>query len=71
MRDNFREKVCFRTDLDRQHVLPFCKPKDIEKHIHDVVEHLETPVGGVIACGEKAPDIPLENIRIIYETFLN
>jgi len=71
VRDNFRGKVCFRTDLDRQHVLPFGKPKEIEKHIHDVFEHLGTPDGGVIACGEIGPDIPLENIRTMYQAFLN
>ena len=71
IRDNFRGKICFRTDLDRQHALPFGKPDEIEKHIHEVFDHLGTPDGGIIACGEIGPDIPLENIRAMYNAFLN
>ena len=70
VKKNFRGKVCFRTDLDRQHVLPFGTPKEVEMHIHEVFEHLGTPDGGIIACGEIGPDIPLENIRAMYKTFL-
>jgi len=25
--------------------------------------------GGIIACGEVGPDVPLENIRAMYEAF--
>ncbi len=71
IRDNFRGKICFRTDLDRQHALPFGKPDEIEKHIHEVFDHLGTPDGGIIACGEIGPDIPLVNIRAMYNAFLN
>ena len=27
------------------------------------------PKGGVVACGEVGPDVPLENIRAMYEAF--
>ena len=27
------------------------------------------PVSGIIACGEVGPDVPLENIRAMYEAF--
>jgi hypothetical protein len=28
-----------------------------------------TPEGGIIACGEVGPDVPLENIVAMYEAF--
>ena len=28
------------------------------------------PKGGIIACGEIGPDVPIENIRAMYEAFL-
>ncbi|NOX89064.1 MAG: hypothetical protein GXO77_08560 [Calditrichaeota bacterium] len=65
----FAGKVCFRTDLDRQYVMPFGSPEEVRKHILYVFDQLGTPDGGIIACGEISPDIPLENIRMMYKTF--
>ncbi|HTO21805.1 MAG TPA: uroporphyrinogen decarboxylase family protein [Spirochaetia bacterium] len=61
--------VCFRTDLDRQKIVPFGTPEQVRRHVVNVFEHLGTPAGGVIACGEIGPDTPLENIRAMYEAF--
>jgi uroporphyrinogen decarboxylase len=71
LKKNFAGKVCFRTDLDRQRVMPFGSPQEVKDHIHDVFEHLGTKDGGIIACGEISPDTPLENIRVMYKTFQN
>jgi uroporphyrinogen decarboxylase len=70
LKKEFAGKVCFRTDLDRQKIMPFGTPAEVKAHIHDLVDHLGTPEGGIIACGEIGPDIPLENIRVMYETFM-
>ena len=71
LKRNFAGKICFRTDLDRQRILPFGSPQEVRAHILDLFEHLGTKRGGIIACGEIGPDIPLENIKIMYDTFMN
>jgi uroporphyrinogen decarboxylase len=63
-------KLCFRTDLDRQQVMPYGTPEQVRAHIRNVFDHLGTPHGGILACGEIGPDTPLENIRAMYETFM-
>jgi len=37
--------------------------------VQHVFEACGTPQGGIIACGEVGPDVPLENIRAMYEAF--
>ncbi len=71
IRNNFAGKICFRTDLDRQNVMPFGTPQQVRKHIDEVFEHVGTAKGGIIACGEIGPDIPIENIRAMYDVFMN
>ncbi len=71
LKKNFAGKVCFRTDLDRQRIIPFGAPQEVKNHILELFEHLGTKRGGIIACGEIGPDTPLENIRVMYETFMN
>lgn len=66
---NVRGKVAFRTDIDRQHVLPLGSPAQVKEEVHCTFEACSTPTGGLIACGEIAPEVPLENIRAMYEAF--
>lgn len=66
---NVRGKVAFRTDIDRQHLLPFGSPSQVKEEVHRVFEACGTPEGGIVACGEIGPDVPLENIRAMYEAF--
>ncbi len=69
LKKRFAGTVCFRTDLDRQRIVPFGTPQDVKKHVVDVFQHLGTRKGGIIACGEIGPEIPLENVRAMYEAF--
>ena len=66
----FAGELCFRTDIDRQHVLPFGRPEDVKRHVHEVFEALGTPRGGIVACGELSYDVPLANIEAMYEAFV-
>ena len=66
---NLRGKIAFRTDIDRQFVLPFGSPAQVKEEVQRVFEACGTPDGGIVACGEIAPDVPLENIRALYEAF--
>lgn len=63
-------KICFRTDIDRQHVLPFVSPAEVKRYVRNLFETIGTPDGGIIACGEVIEDVPLENIAAMYEAFL-
>ncbi|HZT32591.1 MAG TPA: uroporphyrinogen decarboxylase family protein [Bryobacteraceae bacterium] len=63
-------KICFRTDIDRQHVLPFVSPGEVRRYIFELFETLGTPEGGIIACGEVIEDVPLANIEAMYQAFL-
>ncbi|MCY3020397.1 MAG: hypothetical protein NTW87_15365 [Planctomycetota bacterium] len=57
-------KVCVDLDLDRQ-LFPFCKPKDIDRHVRDAVEALGSPAGGLCLKAEIGPDVPLPTIDAI------
>ena len=67
--ENLRGRVAFRTDIDRQHVMPFGSPSEVKEEVHRTFEACGTPDGGVIACGEVGPDAPLQNILAMYEAF--
>jgi uroporphyrinogen-III decarboxylase len=66
---NLRGAVAFRTDIDRQRVLPFGAPDEVKAEVHRTFAACGSPQGGIIACGEIGPDVPLENIRAMYEAF--
>ena len=63
-------RVCFRTDLDRQKVIPFASPSEVKEFIHRLFDTLGTAEGGIVACGEISEDVPLENIRAMYKAFV-
>lgn len=62
--------VCFRTDLDRQKIMPYASPGKVKEHIFEIFDALGTSDGGIIACGEISEDVPLKNIRAMYEAFM-
>jgi uroporphyrinogen decarboxylase len=62
--------VCFRTDIDRQHVLPYVSPGEVKAYINQLFHDLGTREGGIVACGEISEDVPLNNIRAMYQAFL-
>jgi uroporphyrinogen decarboxylase len=67
--ENLRGEVVFRTDIDRQQILPFGSPGQVKEEVHRTFEACGTSAGGIVACGEIGPDVPLENIRAMYAAF--
>jgi uroporphyrinogen decarboxylase len=67
--ENARGRIAFRTDIDRQQVLPFGSPAEVRELVHRVFEACGTVEGGIIACGEVGPEVPIANVRAMYETF--
>jgi uroporphyrinogen decarboxylase len=66
---NVRGKVAIRTDIDRQKVMARGTPAQVKEEVHRTFEACGTPDGGLIACGEVMHDVPLENVRAMYEAF--
>lgn len=62
-------KVCVDLDIDRQHLLPFGKPKEIEEYIEYVIRELGSRKGGLMLKAEIGPDVPLENVEAICNAF--
>lgn len=63
-------RICFRTDLDRQKIMPYASPIRVKEHVFEVFEVLGASDGGIVAGGEISEDVPLENIRAMYEAFM-
>jgi len=65
----FGGKTAFRSDLDRQHILPHGTRDQIRAHVKEVFEALGSYDGGLIGHGEIAIDVPLENARAMFEAW--
>jgi len=67
--ERFGGKICFRSDLDRQRILPFAAPREVENHVKKVIETFGGFDGGLIGCGEISQAEPMSNIVAMYEAF--
>ena len=65
----FGGKIAFRSDLDRQHILPHGTRDQIRAHVKEVFEALGSYNGGLIGHGEIAVDVPVENARAMLEAW--
>ncbi|MEI6385448.1 MAG: uroporphyrinogen decarboxylase family protein [Spirochaetota bacterium] len=66
----FKGRICFRTDLDRQKTMTYGSPAEVRRHVDEVFHALGSERGGIIACGEIGRDTPLDNIKAMYEAFM-
>ena len=64
----FKGKVCFATDIDRQHLLPFGSPEEIRNHIRALIRTLSLRSGGMIGEAEIGPGVPAHNAEVAYRT---
>ena len=57
--------VCIDLDIDRQRIIPWGTPKQIDEHVRTCIETLGSQQGGLmLVCGVYAPT-PLENIEAL------
>ena len=49
--------------------MPFGSISEVKEEVHRTFEACGSSKGGIVACGEVGPDVPLENIRAMYEAF--
>jgi len=66
----FKGKICFFGGIDVQYLLPKGNPHEVREGIVKAIKTLASKEGGFIAAPANAmvPDIPLENIKAMYET---
>jgi hypothetical protein len=57
-------KVCVDLDLDRQ-LFPFASPSQLDEHVHQAVEQLGAPEGGLWLKAEVDHGVSLENIAAL------
>jgi len=55
-------KACIQLDIDRQTVIPFGTPKDIDDLIREEIEKLGSPQGGLMLVCGLYPPTPPENV---------
>jgi hypothetical protein len=66
---DFKGRITFWGEVDRQHLLPFGTPEEIKAAVGRVRSLLDDGSGGVIAqCEWGIPD-PAENVRAVYEAW--
>ena len=61
-------KICFRADLDRQHVLPWGTPAEVEAHVRRVFAAFGGNAGGWVGYGQVGTDVPLANAEAMLST---
>jgi uroporphyrinogen decarboxylase len=66
----YKGKVTFWGEIDRQFTLPFGTPEDVRANVKRVRQALDTGKGGVMAHCEWGKYDPIENIRAVYQSWL-
>jgi len=64
-------RLCILADIDRQHVIPFGKPAEIEVSVRNVYDIFGSSGGGLIWRGEIGAGVPLENVEALLKAFYN
>ena len=67
IKENLKDKVCIELDIDRQKVIPFGTPKEIEEVIAHEVKTLGSPQGGLMMIHGWYPGVPLENAKALMD----
>jgi uroporphyrinogen decarboxylase len=63
-------KITFWGEIDRQHILPFGTPDEVRAAVRRVRAALDDGSGGVIAQCEWGKDNPIENVRAVYQAWM-
>lgn len=67
--DICRGRLCIISDIDRQRLLPFGSPAEVRDYVQRVVDLFALPEGGLVAFSQIDADMPLENVRAMYEAW--
>ena len=64
---NLKGRVCIDLDIDRQSVVCFGSPNEIDAHVRNAVTRLGSRQGGLMLTHGLHPGIPLENIKALMD----
>lgn len=64
---HLKGRVAIDLDVDRQNITHSGSPREIDDLIHEEVEKLGSPKGGLSLCYQPWPPTPLENIRAVFD----
>ena len=64
---NLKGRICIDIDIDRQQITRFGTPEQIDNLIHQEVEKLGSPEGGLMMIYGLYPGVPLENVKAIMD----
>lgn len=62
-------RMCLMLHFDRQKLMPFGTPAEIDLAVKEAIDRYGDPAGGIILYGEIDNNFPLANIRALYEAF--
>jgi uroporphyrinogen decarboxylase len=62
---HIKGKACIRLDIDRQSILPYGTPKDVDDLIHEEMEKLGSPKGGLMFLCGLYPPTPVKNVEAL------
>ena len=60
-------KVALEVDVDRQRLLPFGSPREIDWYVKETIRRLGSRRGGLLFSAEVLHDVPLENIKALLD----
>ena len=66
----FKGRITFWGEIDRQRILPFGTPSDVETAVRRVRQAMDDGRGGLIAQCEWGKDNSIENVRKVYQSWL-
>ena len=66
----YRGRITFWGEIDRQHLLPFGSTEEVKEGVRRVRRALDDGAGGVIAQCEWGLDVPEDNVRAVFEAWL-
>ena len=65
----FKGQITFWGEIDRQNILPFGTTEDVRNAVRSVRSAFDDGNGGVIAQCEWGAQVPIDNIRTVFETW--
>ena len=61
-------RICIKTNLDDQDIIPHGSPQEIKEHVQEVVMKLGSPRGGLAIEAKLIGPVPIENLEALFSS---